>query len=218
MFEIFKAYQFNSKKAKEYGFIENQGVWTYSLTILKGDFLMKITVEDSDLTFQVFDQETGELYPQVHMESMRGTFVGSVREACLEVLYSIRKACFEVQEFLCPQTKRIMAFVQEKYGNQLEYLWEKSPDTAVLRHEDNQKWYAILMRISWDRLDKGRDGLVEAVNLKHDQVADLLSQNGIYPAFHMNKRYWISLPLDDTLTDERVLELFKRSWFLTSKK
>ena len=218
MFEIFKAYQFNSKKAKEYGFIENQGVWTYSLTILKGDFIMKITVEDSDLTFQVFDQETGELYPQVHMESMRGTFVGSVREACLEVLYSIRKACFEVQEFLCPQTKRIMAFVQEKFGNQLEYLWEKSPDTAVLRHEDNQKWYAILMRIPWDRLDKGREGLVEAVNLKHDQVADLLSQMGIYPAFHMNKRYWISIPLDDTLTDEKVLELFERSWFLTSKK
>ena len=218
MFEIFKAYQFNSKKAKEYGFIENQGVWTYSSTILQGDFLMMVTVEDGDLSFHVYDQETGELYPQVHMESMRGTFVGTVREACLDVLYSIRKACFEVQEFLCPQTKRIMAFVQEKYGNQLEYLWEKSPDTAVLRHEDNQKWYAILMRIPWDRLDKGRDGLVEAVNLKHDQVADLLSQNGIYPAFHMNKRYWISLPLDDTLTDEKVLELFERSWFLTSKK
>ncbi len=218
MFEIFKAYQFNSKKAKEYGFIENQGVWTYSSTILQGDFLMMVTVEDGDLSFQVYDQETGELYPQVHMESMRGTFVGSVREACLEVLYSIRKACFEVQEFLCPQTKRIMALVQEKYGNQLEYLWEKSPDTAVLRHEDNQKWYAILMRIPWNRLDKGREGLVEAVNLKHDQVADLLSQNGIYPAFHMNKRYWISLPLDDTLTDEKVLELFDRSWFLTSKK
>lgn len=218
MFEIFKAYQFNSKKAKEYGFVENQGVWTYSSTILQGDFLMMVTVEDGDLSFHVYDQETGELYPQVHMESMRGTFVGSVREACLEVLYSIRKACFEVQEFLCPQTKRIMALVQEKYGNQLEYLWEKSPDTAVLRHEDNQKWYAILMRIPWDRLDKGREGLVEAVNLKHDQVADLLSQNGIYPAFHMNKRYWISLPLDDTLSDERVLELFERSWFLTSKK
>ena len=218
MFEIFKAYQFNSKKAKEYGFIENQGVWTYSSTILQGDFLMMVTVEDGDLSFHVYDQETGELYPQVHMESMRGTFVGSVREACLEVLYSIRKACFEVQEFLCPQTKRIMALVQEKYGNQLEYLWEKSPDTAVLRHEDNQKWYAILMRIPWDRLDKGREGLVEAVNLKHDQVADLLSQNGIYPAFHMNKRYWISLPLDDTLSDEQIVKLFERSWFLTSKK
>lgn len=111
-----------------------------------------------------------------------------------------------------------MAVVQEKYGNQLEYLWEKSPDTAILRHEGNQKWYAVLMRISWDKLEKGREGHVEVVNLKHDQVAGLLLEKGIYPAFHMNKRYWISLPLDDTLTDKKVLELFERSWFLTSKK
>ena len=218
MFEIFRAYQFNSKKAKEYGFVEDQGIWTYSSTILQGDFLMKITIEDSDLSFQVFDQETGELYPQVHMESMRGTFVGSVREACLEELFDIRKACFEVQEFICPQTKRIMTRVQEMYENQLEYLWEKSPDTAVLRHEDNQKWYAVLMKISWEKLDKARDGLVEVVNLKHDQVSDLLAENGIYPGFHMNKRYWISLPLNDTLTDEKILELFEKSYFLTSKK
>lgn len=218
MFEIFKAYQFNSKKAKEYGFVENQGVWTFSSTILQGDFLMIVTVEDGVLSFQVYDQETGDLYPQVHMESMRGTFVGSVREACLELLYDIRKACFEVQEFLCPQTKRIMTLVQAKYENQLEYLWEKSPDTGVLRHDDNQKWYAVLMKISWEKLDKSREGQVEVVNLKHDQVADLLVEKGTYPAFHMNKRYWISLPLDDTLSDEQVLELFERSWFLTSKK
>ena len=218
MFEIFKAYQFNQEKASAYGFIENEGVWTYSFEILDGDFVMNVSITTDDVSFQVIDQETGELYPQVHMENMRGTFVGSVREACLEKLFDIRKACFEVQEFFCPQTKRIMSHVQEKYENQLEYLWEKSPDTAVLRHEDNQKWYAVLMKISWEKLDKTQEGLVEAVNLKHDQVADLLSQNGIYPAFHMNKRYWISLPLDDTLTDEKVLELFERSWFLTSKK
>ena len=218
MFEIFKAYQFNSKKTKEYGFVENQGVWTFSSTILQGDFLMRVTVEDGDLSFQIYDQETGDLYPQVHMESMRGTFVGSVREACLEVLYDIRKSCFEVQEFLCPQTKRIMTLVQENYEDQLEYLWEKSPDTAVLRHDDNQKWYAVLMKISWEKLDKSREGQVDVVNLKHDQVANLLLEKGIYPAFHMNKRYWISLPLDDTLSDEQILELFERSWFLTSKK
>ena len=218
MFEIFKAYQFNSKKAKGYGFVENQGVWTFSSTILQGDFLMIVTVEDGDLSFQIYDQETGDLYPQVHMESMRGTFVGSVREACLEVLYDIRKSCFEVQEFLCPQTKRIMTLVQEKFENQLEYLWEKSPDTAILRHENNQKWYAVLMKISWDKLEKGREGLVEAVNLKHDQVSDLLVKKGIYPAFHMNKRYWISVPLDDSLSDEEMLELIEKSWNLTLKK
>ncbi len=218
MFEIFKSYQFNKEKARDYGFVENEEFWTYSCQILQGEFFMTVSITTDNVSFQVFDQETGDLYPQVHMESMRGTFVGSVREACLEILYQIRKACFEVQEFLCSQTKRIMSLVQEKYDNQLEYLWEKSPDTAVLRHEGNQKWYAVLMRIPWDKLDKGREGLVEAVNLKNNQVADLLSQKGIYPAFHMNKRYWISLTLDDSLSDDDVLDLLEISWNLTLKK
>ena len=218
MFEIFKSYQLNKEKAHALGFVENSGVWTYSCMILQGDFVMTVSITADNVNFQVFDQETGDLYPQVHMESMTGSFVASVREACLEILYQIRKACFEVQDFICPQTKRIMAQIQEKYGNQLEYLWEKSPDTAVLRHEGNKKWYAVLMRISWDKLEKGREGLVEAVNLKHDQVADLLSKKGIYPAFHMNKRYWISVALDDTLSDEMVLALIEKSWNLTSKK
>ena len=218
MFEIFKSYQFNQEKAPAYGFVENGEVWTYSCQILQGDFFMTVSITADNVSFQVFDQETGDLYPQVHMKSMRGSFVASVREACLEILYQIRKACFDVQDYICPQTKRIMAQVQEKYGNQLEYLWEKSPDTAVLRHEGNQKWYAVLMKISWYKLEKGREGLVEAVNLKQDQVSDLLVKKGIYPAFHMNKRYWISVALDDTLSDEEVLELIERSWNLTIKK
>ena len=218
MFEIFKSYQFNKEKAHAYGFVEMGEVWTYSCQILQGDFYMAVSITPDNVSFQVFDQETGDLYPQVHMESMRGSFVASIREACLEILYQIRKACFDVQDFICPQTKRIMDQIQEKYGDQLEYLWEKSPDTAVLRHEGNQKWYAVLMRIPWDKLEKGREGLVEAVNLKHDQVADLLSKKGIYPAFHMNKRYWLSLALDDSLQDEEVIELIERSWNLTVKK
>lgn len=218
MFEIFKSYQFNQEKARAYGFVKNGEVWTNSCQILEGDFVMVLSITADNVRFQVFDQEMGDLYPQVHMESMTGSFVGNVREACLEILYQIRKACFDVQDYICSQTKRIVTQVQEKYGNQLEYLWEKSPDTAVLRHEGNQKWYAVLMKISWDKLEKGREGLVEAVNLKHDQVADLLSKKGIYPAFHMNKRYWISVVLDDTLSDEMVLELIEKSWNLTSKK
>ena len=218
MFDIFKSYQFNQEKANAYDFIENEGVWSDTFQILDGDFVMTVSITTDNVSFQVFDQETGDLYPQVHMESMRGTFVGSVRQACLEILYQIRKACFDVQDFICPQTKRIIAQVQEKYGDQLEYLWEKSPDTAVLRHEDSQKWYAVLMRIPWDRLDKAREGQVEAVNLKHDCVAYLLSQKGIYPAFHMNKRYWISLALDDSLSDNEVLDLLEISWNLTLKK
>ena len=218
MLDIFKAYKFNKKKAISFGFIEENGIFKYSSLILEDDFQLIVSIVDKEISFHVYDQETGDLYPQVHMESMRGSFVGAVREACLEVLYQIRKSCFDVQDFICPQTERVMAIVQEKYGNQLEYLWEKSPDTAILRHDSNQKWYAVLMKISWEKLDKGREGLVEVINVKHDQVVSLIQEKGIYPAFHMNKRYWISVPLDDTFTDEKVLELFEISWDLTRKK
>lgn len=218
MLDIFKAYKFNKKKAISFGFIEENGIFKYSSLILENDFQLIVSIEDKEISFQVYDRETGDLYPQVHMDSMRGSFVRAVREACLEVLLQIRKSCFDVQNFICPQTKRIMAIVQEKYGNQLEYLWEKSPDTAILRHDSNQKWYAVLMKISWEKLDKGREGLVEVINVKHDQVVSLIQEKGIYPAFHMNKRYWISVPLDDTFTDEKVLELFEISWDLTRKK
>ncbi len=183
MFEIFKSYQFNQEKASAYGFIENGGVWNDTFQILDGDFVMNVSITTDNVSFQVFDQETGDIYPQVHMESMRGSFVGNVREACLEILYQIRKSCFDVQDFICPQTKRIMTQIQEKYGNQLEYLWEKSPDTAVLKHEGTQKWYVVLMKISWNKLERGREGQVEAVNLKHDQVADSLSKKGILSSF-----------------------------------
>lgn len=218
MLDIFKAYKFNKKKAISFGFIEENGIFKYSSLILENDFQLIVSIEDKEISFQVYDRETGDLYPQVHMDSMRGSFVRAVREACLEVLLQIRKSCFDVQDFICPQTKRIMAIVQEKYGNQLEYLWEKSPDTAILRHDSNQKWYAVLMKISWEKLDKGREGLVEVINVKYDQVVSLIQEKGIYPAFHMNKRYWISVPLDDTFTDEKVLELFEISWDLTRKK
>ena len=218
MLDIFKAYEFNKKKAISFGFIEENGIFKYSSLILENDFQLIVSIEDKEISFQVYDRETGDLYPQVHMDSMRGSFVRAVREACLEVLLQIRKSCFDVQDFICPQTKRIMAIVQEKYGNQLEYLWEKSPDTAILRHDSNQKWYAVLMKISWEKLDKGREGLVEVINVKHDQVVSLIQEKGIYPAFHMNKRYWITVPLDDTFTDEKVLELFEISWDLTRKK
>ena len=218
MLDIFKAYEFNKKKAISFGFIEENGIFKYRSFILENDFQMIVSIVDKEISFHVYDQETGDLYPQVHMESMRGPFVGAVREACLEVLYQIRKSCFDVQDFICPQTERVMAIVQEKYGNQLEYLWEKSPDTAVLRHESNQKWYAVLMKISWEKLDRAREDLVEVINVKHDHVADLLSQKGIYPAFHMNKRYWISVPLDESLSDQQILDLIERSWDLTRKK
>ena len=76
---------------------------------LIGHFSLKCPVCDRKISFQVYDQDTGDEYIQIHLEQLQGNFVGQVREACQESLARIRQACFEVEEFLYPQAKRLMA-------------------------------------------------------------------------------------------------------------
>ena len=40
MLDIFKAYEFNKKKAISFGFIEENGIFKYSSLILENDFQM----------------------------------------------------------------------------------------------------------------------------------------------------------------------------------
>ena len=70
----------------------------------------------------------------------------------------------------------------------------------------------------WSKFEKGRSGLIEVLNVKSDRVAELIHQKGIYPAFHMNKKYWLSLPLDGTLSDQHLFDLLDTSFSLTKKK
>ena len=47
---------------------------------------------------------------------------------------------------------------------------------------------------------------VEVINVKVDSgiIEDILSQKGYYPAFHMNKKCWVSIILEDALSDEEI--------------
>ena len=58
--KFFKSYQLNQEKAYDYGFVENSGVWTYNCQILDGDFVMTVSITADNVSFQVFDQETGD--------------------------------------------------------------------------------------------------------------------------------------------------------------
>ena len=80
---------------------------------------MVINVEDSSVSFQLFDCETGDEYRQVHMESMTGEFVGQVRQACLDLLLDIRRHCFDEIGFLYEQSQRLVAHVSERYQGSL---------------------------------------------------------------------------------------------------
>lgn len=119
------------------------------------------------------------------------------------------------------QVNLIIAQIQDEYGAEPEFLWpERYPTYCIFRHSNNKKWFALVGRIEWKSL--GRDGkeLADIINLKFDngQALDFAENTpGVYPAYHMNKKHWITIALDGTLSNEMVMELVKKSYLLTDK-
>ena len=213
----FDKYSFQPDKAQAYGFKKMDGIFEYQCPVLSGRFFLKMWIKAQEVSFKVYDQDTGDEYIQIHLEQLQGDFVGQVREACQETLAAIRQSCFEVEDFLYPQAKRLMNYISQRFQGRIEYLWERSPESGTIRHRDTLKWYGVFMAIDWKKLDAGKSGNIEVLNVKTNQAADLTHEKGIYPAFHMNKKYWVSIPLDNTLADEELFSLVDRSWQLTKK-
>lgn len=114
--------------------------------------------------------------------------------------------------------EEILAYGKKKYHSDPEYLWEDTPDAAVLRHTDNRKWYALIMDVGRERLGLCGEGRVDILNVKcdPDMVMMLQRTNGFLPAYHMSKTKWISVLLDGTVGKDAVLDLVDQSFLLTA--
>lgn len=116
--------------------------------------------------------------------------------------------------------KTIFDYANQTYQSKPEYLWVKYPDYAVLRHSDNNKWYAIIMNVSKDKL--GLDGTeeVDIMDLKcePEMIGSLRMTKGIFAGYHMNKGNWISVLLDDSVDESMIYSLLDMSFSLTEDK
>ena len=77
------------------------------------------------------------------------------------------------------------------------------------------------MDIPYNKVNKESDKqkIVEIINVKIEpnKLSDLLKINGIYEAYHMNKKNWISITLDGTLDDNMIFNLIDKSYILINK-
>lgn len=115
----------------------------------------------------------------------------------------------------------IFEYARNKYNTLPEYLWERFPDYAVLRHKDNRRWYALIMNISKMKLGNYPDIPVDIINLKlSDPLAvDLLTQQeGYFRGYHIKRGNWISVLLDGSVGFDEICTLIDESFAATGKK
>ena len=109
--------------------------------------------------------------------------------------------------------------IHTNLGVEPEYLWAVNPNYAVLRHPGSKKWFAAILDLSPAKLGLPGEGLVDVLNLRCGPAlaGSLLSQDGFYPAYHMNKSHWISLCLDGKVSRDEIYYLLNESYNLTKK-
>lgn len=109
-----------------------------------------------------------------------------------------------------------LKYCLDTHGTLPDYPFEGDFETAVLRHKGNKKWYAVVMRVSKRKFGIDSDEITDVVNLKLPVVmsGSFEAEDGIYPAYHMNKLHWISALLPD-VSENLIHRLVNVSFDLT---
>ena len=211
----FKDKTVNFEKLKEYGFAEAEGVYVYSAEIFDSQFKMTVKIDNSgDIRTEIFDLTAEEIYTLHLVSEASGEFVGRVRAEHDRVLEDIATNCFDSSIFGGQYSKKIVEYARERYGDELEFLWEKYPDAAVLRRKDNRKWYALFMTVAKSKLGLDGEELAEIIDLRFDadKLQSKVDGERYFLGYHMNKRHWITMLLDGSVPLEEILNYLDESY------
>ncbi len=219
--ELFKKTKLDFDKIAKYGFKKDKSLYKYSKNIMNNNFRVDIEInEDGIVKGKIFDLSFDEEYTNFRVEENIGSFVSEVKEEFKHLLEDIKNNCFIKEDFIYEQPNRIAKAIKEKYGDNPEFEWEKFPGYATFRNKESKKWYGIIMNIDKNKLDKKSNGEVEIIDIKLEpsEIEDLLKLDGFYPAYHMNKKSWISIILNNTISDENIINLIDKSYSYTINK
>ncbi len=180
--EIFTNTKVNIDKLQKYHFTKLDDKYSYTTDIVDGQFALIANVTtDGKVTTKVIDKESQEEYVLHLIKDSVGEFVGRVRLDIENVLTDIKNKCFDTQIFKSIQAQQIIQYVSNKYGDQLEFLWQKFSNNAVLRRSDNDKWYAILMGLPKNRLGLKGDEMIEIIDVRiQPEVITQLIDNKLF--------------------------------------
>ena len=211
--DIFKKYKVDLNKLTNYGFKKNKDKYIYETKFLNDSFKCIIEIKDNKITGNVYDLEFNDIYDQFRVKDVIGEFVNNVKEEYIKILKDIRDKCFIPNLFIYDQSNRISKLIKNKYDIDPEFLFDDN-STGVFRNKDNLKWFGIIMNINSSKLDSKLNKDVEVINIKinKDDLDSLLKVNGIYKAYHMNKKSWISIVLDGSLDDSYIMNLIDYSF------
>ena len=215
--DFIKDKKINLKRLEEFRFKLINKSYYYHTFLLKNQFKMIVKINlDNSIFAEIIDTETNEPYVLHLLEMKRSGYSEKVYKAYSQILEKIQKECFEDEIFKANYTKEIITYVKNKYGDELEFLWEKSPKNAVIRRKSSNKWYAVILTISKRKLNLDSDEIIEVINLHNtaEEIKKLIDYKKYFPAYHMSKKHWCTICLDGTVELKKIYRMIDISYEL----
>ena len=206
-------YNFSKEQLKDFGFTEEAKKLVYRKEILDSSFLIEIVYIDSQFLIEVYDLEFDEIYSLFSVDSAVGETVQNIRENVEKLLSLILGLADESGKI----SSEIIDYCNNKYGGNRVNPFKKYPDILALVNEKN-KWYSLFLDVEYNKLNKNTDitTKVKILNVKYptDKILEIIDNKNIFPAYHMNKKHWISIAIDKNIKLETIKELIGISYSL----
>ena len=115
---------------------------------------------------------------------------------------------------IAKQKDELLARIKEAYGITPDYLWARDPNSCALRHTDTGKWFGVIMKVKLEKIIMGASGDAFVLDVKCDPLmtGSILTNEGMYPAYHMNKKSWVTVLLDGTVPLDKIKQLLDESY------
>ncbi len=63
--------------------------------------------------------------------------------------------------------EEIEKYINDNYDSLQEYPWDEYPNYTTFKHKNNKKWFALIMDVSFEKLNIDKEGIVNVINLKN---------------------------------------------------
>lgn len=212
--EIFDKNIFNSKLAIAYGFSKVGNYYILQSDIDVENFNVIVKIGKDSFEVNVIELPFNEEYILFNVLDSKGKFVSKIRKKVNELIEDIVKSCFTSLDY----RKILLDYVKEKYGTIPEEPW-KDNNHATIKTTNSKKWYGIFMSVSYKTLGLDKSGKIDILNVKlnPELIESLIDKKHFFPAYHMNKKYWITILLDSDMDLNLVKSLIDESFNLVEK-
>ena len=184
---------------------QTEGFYFQVVSASKKLGLEMIALDDVNKRYQLFDIPTTS-----------SSIAQALREEAEELVFLwLHPEQSDIEEARQKWAKWIIEHIVPYHGNPFE-----KTEAMGFTVEDKGKWYALMMQVPLQKLGVASkaDALILNVKIHPEDKERLIATDGIFEAYHMNKKHWISIALNVCSDDALVKECIYTSYKCVVKK